>query len=330
MILQGKPKTDKRTGVIHWGDKSGNYIIIPHLDGSGYTPFWVKDLHEVTARSYGVMEDEELAKGLTLQDALHKAMNHWEYGREYTRHISKGRLKGKWELLNSLSPYMIQPFVDKYLLEQNLKTLTIVMTQASAEIAGLLMERLPVETQQEVLVELAKDLWVAPEVIEQCTADMLQVLAQIGINPDGSRYYRDRMDEVYLMLKNMSKDAATKLREHLAQVDPLAFDKLDQLHMDFNDILLMDDKSMQVLLREINNDELLAGLKGTDDKLKEKFFQNMSERAAKMLREDLDKMGPVKVADVEQAQEIILKAAKRLESEGSIVIMGKGSDDVIL
>ena len=92
----------------------------------------------------------------------------------------------------------------------------------------------------------------------------------------------------------------------------------------------MDDRSFQTLLREISNDELLTALKGADDRLREKFFQNMSERAAEMLREDLELLGPVKVADVETAQQSILKSARRLEAEGSIVIMGKGSDDVVL
>ena len=132
------------------------------------------------------------------------------------------------------------------------------------------------------------------------------------------------------LLNNMSRDMSDKLLAYLDEEDnPLAEDVRKEMFL-FEDLMMMDDKSFQVLLREIANDELLTALKGTEERLQEKFFGNMSERAAEMLKEDLELMGPAKVSDVEGAQQAILKVARQLEADGSIVIMGRGQSDIVL
>lgn len=261
---------------------------------------------------------------------MYKMQTHAAEGKERTRHFMKERMESKWRILNDLNPYLIDPFVQRYLLQQDIITLTIIFSKIGPEMGGILLEKLPTDTQDKVLSELVLDKWIDPKEIEERTKDLLQVLAQLGVNPDGRYAYRNRMEEVNDLLGNVSEENATRLRERLAVIDPDASDQLKRMHLVFEDLLRLDDRCFQVLLREINNDELLAALKGASDKLKEKAFQNMSSRAADMMREDLEMMGPVKVYDVKNAQEIILKTARRLESWGSIVILGKSSDDVIL
>jgi flagellar motor switch protein FliG len=114
------------------------------------------------------------------------------------------------------------------------------------------------------------------------------------------------------------------LRESDAEIT----DKIAELMFVFDDLLSLDDRGMQRLIREISVDTLVVALKGVDDELQEKFFSNMSSRAADMLREDLEAKGPMKLAEVEAAQKEILGTAKQLADEGELMI-GKGGDDFV-
>jgi flagellar motor switch protein FliG len=95
-------------------------------------------------------------------------------------------------------------------------------------------------------------------------------------------------------------------------------------------LVSLDDRSIRALLKEISNDELILALKTSSDELTQKIFNNISQRAAEMMKEDMEVMGPVKLKDVEQAQLNIVKAARRLEEEGKIVLGGKGGDEVLV
>jgi flagellar motor switch protein FliG len=95
----------------------------------------------------------------------------------------------------------------------------------------------------------------------------------------------------------------------------------------FEDINGMDDKSVQLVLREVQSESLLIALKAADQSLREKIFANMSQRAAEMLREDLESKGPVRVKEVETEQREILKIVRRLAEEGQIQIGGKSSEE---
>ena len=91
----------------------------------------------------------------------------------------------------------------------------------------------------------------------------------------------------------------------------------------------LDDRGMQALLREVANDELTLALKTASDPLRDKILRNMSQRAAEMLREELEVMGPVRISDVEQAKQKITQIVKRLEEEGKVVLMGKGDESFV-
>jgi flagellar motor switch protein FliG len=96
----------------------------------------------------------------------------------------------------------------------------------------------------------------------------------------------------------------------------------------FDNLIDIDDRSMQELLRQVQSDKLLLALKGCDDTLKEKIFKNMSQRAGEMLRDDLEAKGPVKLSEVEAAQKEILANARQLAEAGTIALAGKGDEYV--
>jgi flagellar motor switch protein FliG len=98
----------------------------------------------------------------------------------------------------------------------------------------------------------------------------------------------------------------------------------------FEDFIHLDDKGVQGIMREVSNDTLTLALKAATDELKEKIFRNISSRAAEMIKEDLEVMGPVRLSDVERAQSEIIKIVRRMEEEGQLVIAGRGGDDVLV
>lgn len=107
-------------------------------------------------------------------------------------------------------------------------------------------------------------------------------------------------------------------------------EQIRELMFVFDDIINLDDRAIREVLKEISNDDLTLALKGSSEALQEKFFSNLSERAATMIKEDLEIMGPVKLSEVENAQKSIVKEIRRLEAEGRIVLAGKGGDDVLV
>ena len=108
--------------------------------------------------------------------------------------------------------------------------------------------------------------------------------------------------------------------------DPDLVEQIRRLMFVFEDIIHVNDKGIQAVLKEVENDELSLALKTASEPLKEKIFRNMSERAAALIKEDMQYMGPVRVSDVEQAQQRIVDIVRRLEESGDLVIEGRGGE----
>ncbi|GAB1427969.1 hypothetical protein MASR2M17_13970 [Aminivibrio sp.] len=118
--------------------------------------------------------------------------------------------------------------------------------------------------------------------------------------------------------------------ENLEENDPDLADEIKRRLFVFEDISKMDDRSLQRVLREVEMKELSLALKGATEELREKFFKNMSKRAAEMLREDMEYMGPVRVRDVEESQQKVVNVVRALEDAGEIVISRGGEEELIV
>ncbi len=124
-----------------------------------------------------------------------------------------------------------------------------------------------------------------------------------------------------------SREAA--IMEKIKEAEPDLGQNIEELMFVFDNLIELDDRGMQTLMREIQTDQLQLALKGADENLKDKFLKNMSQRAAEMLRDDLEAMGPVRISDVEAAQKSILATARMLSDKGDIALSSGGSDDFI-
>jgi flagellar motor switch protein FliG len=132
------------------------------------------------------------------------------------------------------------------------------------------------------------------------------------------------------ILNFVGSAAETAILDNVREYDPdLAQKILDEMFV-FENLLDLDDRGIQTLLREVQSDSLVVALKGAPPELREKIFKNMSQRAAEMLREDLDSRGPVRLSEVEAEQKEILKTARRLAEEGQIALSSSGGDDAFV
>ncbi|MEL7088124.1 MAG: FliG C-terminal domain-containing protein, partial [Planctomycetota bacterium] len=134
------------------------------------------------------------------------------------------------------------------------------------------------------------------------------------------------INSVAEMLNLTDRTTEKSIMEGLEADDPDLVEEIRRLMFVFEDINLVDDKGIQSVLKEVENDELSLALKTASQDLQDKIFRNMSERAATLINEDMEFMGPVRVSDVESAQQRIVDIVRRLEDAGEIIISGRGGD----
>lgn len=199
-----------------------------------------------------------------------------------------------------------------------------------------------------ILVHLEPDH--ASEIISQFTSRlrqdvMLRIATLDGIKPVALRELNDVMTKLLKGNENikkqtiggikvaadimnfMSGDSEASVMEGLKSYDEdMAQKILDEMFV-FDNIMDIDDKGIQLMLREVQSETLIIALKGTTEEMREKIFKNMSSRAAEMMKEDLEAKGPVKLSEVEAQQKQILQVIRRLADEGQIMLGGKGGDD---
>jgi flagellar motor switch protein FliG len=187
------------------------------------------------------------------------------------------------------------------------------------------MEHLADNLVPDVLMRLATLDSVRPEALRELDAVLEeQVIDQGQINALGNAGVRG----VAEILNLVGGQAEQNILEEIGQVDPELATRIQDSMFVFESLKDLDQKGMQVLLREVESDLLLVALKGADDELTEKFLSNMSKRAAQMLKEDMESQGPVRVSEVEAAQREVLNTARRLAEAGELML-GGGADDFL-
>jgi flagellar motor switch protein FliG len=130
------------------------------------------------------------------------------------------------------------------------------------------------------------------------------------------------------ILNFMDTSVEAKIMERVKDLDSDMGQTIEDLMFVFDNLIDLDDRSIQALLREVSSDSLILALKGAEEALKEKIFKNMSKRAAEMLRDDLEARGPVRVSDMENSQKEILSIARRMAEAGDISLGGSGEEFV--
>jgi flagellar motor switch protein FliG len=210
------------------------------------------------------------------------------------------------------------------------QTIALVVAQLETRVAAGLLASLPEEVRAEVAVRIATLEAISPDVSEEIGRALSSQMEGLGRRSsskttDGTRIIAD-------ILNSIGRDTEKELLEVMEDREPEVAGQVKKLMFVFDDILLLDDRSLQRVLREVDTKELAVALKAADEEIKEKIFKNMSERAANMITEEIEYMGPKRLSEVEEAQQKIMEAVRSLEESGEIVMPGRGGDagDVIV
>ncbi|MCX7856705.1 MAG: flagellar motor switch protein FliG [Deltaproteobacteria bacterium] len=210
------------------------------------------------------------------------------------------------------------PKVLAYVLKgEHPQTIALVLSTVGVKKATEALTNLPEKLQGEVLVRMARLEKVDRKILEEIESVLKEQLESIGV-VEGRQL--GGVEMVANILNQMDRSRESELMDKIEEKNPELADRIRQLMFTFEDLLKVDDRGIQMLLKEIASEDLTLALKGASDQIKEKIFSNMSERARNMLKEDIEAMGPVRVSDVEKAQQRIAMIAKKLESEGKIVL----------
>ncbi len=210
-----------------------------------------------------------------------------------------------------------------FIQDEHPQTIALILAHLPPQKASEIMVGLPAAKQVEVVKRIANMEQTNPEVIKEVERGLEHRLSDIV-----SQTFEKAggVDTVAEILNLADRSTEKGIMEGLEADDPDLVEQIRRLMFVFEDILLVNDKGIQAVLKEVDNQELGLALKTASEELKGKIFKNMSERAAQLIQEDMQFMGPVRVADVEAAQQKVVDIVRKLEDAGEIIISGRGGE----
>ena len=221
--------------------------------------------------------------------------------------------------------WMAPKAIAEVLEEEHPQIAAMVMTQLYDEQAAKVLELLSEDMRKDVILRIARMEELDPRAMEELDRVLESQLGKLQRTPPRKVMGPDNLAAI---LNATGSDLEKEMLEALTSQDEELSDDVKEKMFIFDNLMQLDDRGFQRLVREVPQENLLTALKGVDETLAERFFNNMSERAAEILREDMEASGPVKLADVEVAQKEIVRTAKRLADEGELMI-GKAARDYV-
>jgi len=191
--------------------------------------------------------------------------------------------------------------------------------------AADVLEQLPERVRHDAVLRVATFGGVQPAALKELTEVLTDMLSGEGVKRSRLGGIRAAAEIVNMMGSAQEESVIKHVREH---DEMLAQKMIDEMFL-FENLLELEDRSVQLLLKEVESESLIIALKGAPVELREKFLKNMSQRAAEMLREDIEMRGPVRVSQVETEQKSILQIVRRLADAGEIVLGGQGNDSYV-
>jgi len=209
------------------------------------------------------------------------------------------------------------------LSEEHPQTIALVLSYMEPSKASDIVARLSPERQYDIIKRIATLEHTSPEAIKHVEAGLKRYIASLAFEE-----YQEvgGIRTVAEILNVMERSTEKAILENLEDERPELADEIKKLMFVFEDILLVDDRGIQNVLKEVGNQQLALALKTASPELKDKIFRNMSKRAGEIVQEEIQYMGPVRVADVEAAQQAIVDIVRRLEEGGEVVITGRGRE----
>jgi flagellar motor switch protein FliG len=222
--------------------------------------------------------------------------------------------------LKWMDPYTVAEFIQN----EHPQIIATILVHLEPDQASAVIGHFTDRLRQDVMLRIATLDGVKPIALRELNDVMTKLLTG---NENIKKQTMGGIKVAAEIMNFMSGDNEASVMEGLKSYDDEMAQKImDQMFV-FDNIMDIDDKGIQVILKEVQSETLIVALKGTTDEMREKIFKNMSSRAAEMMKEDLEAKGPVKISEVEAQQKQILQIVRRLADEGQIMLAGKGDDD---
>lgn len=268
----------------------------------------------------GIGGSDLLASPDFVRNALNKALGP-DKAKELGQTMSSTTDDAGLEALKYIDPIMIS----NYIRSEHPQTIALIISYLTdMDQAATVLRNLPESLQADVVYRIATLESIPPGVVNELNEVLFEEMKQAGsmVTKVGG------VSPVAEILNAMDKASETRILSTIEETNPDLAEQIRELMFTFEDLTLIDSKQMQTVLKDIDKADLAMALKTASDAVKELILSSMSSRAAEMLNDDLENMGPVKVSDVESAQQKVIKVVKKLEEEGKIVMAGAG-DDVV-
>ena len=227
-----------------------------------------------------------------------------------------------FEFVRKTDPSQLLNFIQ----DEHPQTIAMILSYLTSAQSAMVLGALPPEKQADVAKRIAMMDRTSPDVIKEVERVLERRLASL-VNQDYTIV--GGVDAIVNILNTVDRATEKHIMESLEIEEPELADEIRKKMFVFEDILLLDDRAIQRVLRDVDNNDLAVALKSANDEVQNVIFKNLSKRLAAMIKEDMDFMGPVRMKDVEEAQQKIVGVIRRLEDAGEIVISRGGGDEII-
>ena len=228
-----------------------------------------------------------------------------------------------FDFLKKTDPAQLLNFIQN----EHPQTIALIMAYLDPDQAAILMGSLPPDKQAEVTKRIATMDRTSPDIIREVEKVLERKLSSLVTQDFTSA---GGVKAVVEILNRVDRSTEKTITETLEVDNPELTEEIKRLMFVFEDIVMLDDRSLQMVLREVDTKDLSLALKATPKEVADKLYKNMSKRAADMLREEIEFMGPVKIRDVEEAQQKVVNVIRSLEDKGEIVVArGKGDEMIV-
>jgi flagellar motor switch protein FliG len=225
-----------------------------------------------------------------------------------------------FQFLKRADPSQVCSFIQ----DEHPQTISLILAHMNPAISSIILSSLPQDVQSDVVIRIATMDRTAPEIVREVERVLERKMASVfsqGFTFAGG------VKDVAEILNMIERSTEKTIMADLEERDPELADEIARLMFTFDDIVFVDDSGIQKTLREVESKDLALALKASNDEVANKVYKNMSERAREMIKEEIEFMGPVRMKNVEEAQQKIVAVIRRLEESGDVVISGRGGGD---
>ena len=256
------------------------------------------------------------------KDLLEKALGN-EKAQEVISKLTASLQVRPFEFVRKTDPSQVLNFIQ----DEHPQTIAMILSYLSSGQAAMILGALTPEKQADVAKRIAMMDRTSPDVIKEVERVLERKLSSL-MNQDYTIV--GGVDAIVGILNTVDRGTEKHIMESLEIEEPELADEIRKKMFVFEDILLLDDRAIQRVLRDVDNNDLAVALKGANEEVQGVIFKNLSERLAAMIKEDMEYMGPVRMKDVEEAQQKIVSIIRKLEDSAEIVISRGGGDEIIV